>query len=77
MSKLTAGQQEVLEVLEDFGPLPDVALVPLTQHVAMSHQSSSSIRSRRAELARAGLVEAVGERKMPSGRKAQVFGAVT
>ena len=48
---MTAAQQEVLEVLRTTGPAPDVVLVPVVQHLGRLHQSSSGIRTRRAELA--------------------------
>jgi hypothetical protein len=72
--RVTDNQAEVYNVLREFGPLPDVALVPLAQHVMNSRQSSSGIRSRRAELEAAGLVRDTGQRmKLPSGRKAHVW----
>lgn len=74
--RLTPGQTDVYGVLRDYGPMADSALVPLAQHMAAVHQSSSSIRSRRAELTAKGLVKRVGEIKMPSGRKAQVHAVV-
>jgi len=75
MITLTNGQRDVLMTLAEYGPLPDHALVPLAQHVVSAHQSSSSIRSRRAELARAGLVVDTGRyKRMPSGRHAKVWG---
>lgn len=67
---MTAAQNEVLKVIEDFGPLTDAALVPLVQHVANIRISSSGVRSRRSELVDAGLVSQNGEVKMPSGRMA-------
>lgn len=73
MPKLTKGQSAVFSVLKDFEKLPDHALVPLAQHVSDVHQSSSSIRSRRCELVRLGLVRQVDTVKMPSGRKAAVW----
>lgn len=73
---VTKSQAEVYAVLKEFGPLPDVALVPLAQHVAQSRQSSSSIRSRRAELVANGLVSDTGKtRRMPSGRQAVIYQA--
>lgn len=75
--KVTNSQAEVYETLSTYGPLPDHALVPLAQHVTRSHQSSSGIRTRRAELEKMRLVRATGDAiVMPSGRKAQVFEAV-
>lgn len=71
---MTASQEIVLSVLQKYGPLPDHALVPLVQHVAQTHMSSSGIRSRRAELADQGEVIAVDEVRMPSGRMAAVWG---
>jgi hypothetical protein len=73
---MTASQETVLNVLRKFGPLPDHALVPIVQHVADVHMSSSGIRSRRAELTDAGLVKSVDTVRMPSGRKAAVWSKV-
>lgn len=70
---MTTTQEAVLAVLKAHGPLPDHALVPIVQHVAQKHMSSSSIRSRRAELTRAGDVIWVSEVTMPSGRRAAVW----
>jgi hypothetical protein len=74
--EVTPSQAEVYRVLRKHGALPDHALVPLAQHVAQTHQSSSGIRSRRAELAGKGLVVEHGAIRMPSGRKARVWKAV-
>lgn len=74
--RVTDAQAEVYSVLKQYGPLPDHALVPLTQHVAGKHQSSSGIRTRRRELLTAGLVrETADQITMPSGRHARVFRA--
>lgn len=70
---LTANQQAVRSVLERYGPLPDHALVPLVQHVAQIHQSSSGIRTRRSELVGLGIAEEVDTITMPSGRPASVW----
>lgn len=70
---MTPNQQAVYDALEQFGPVPDHALVPLVQHVAQVHQSSSGIRSRRAELAAREIVAQVDTIKMPSGRYAAVW----
>ena len=67
---MTSAQRAVLDVIENYGPLTDAALVPLVQHVAQQHYSSSGIRTRRSELADAGEVVADGEVRMPSGRYA-------
>lgn len=73
---MTDSQKAVLNVLATYGPLPDHALVPLTQHVANVHQSSSGIRTRRSELSTVGYVKETGDRiKMPSGRTAAVWSA--
>lgn len=73
---LTPAQAEVYRVLASIdGGLPDHALVPLTQHVAGVRLSSSGIRSRRAELARRGLVKAKGHVTTGSGRTATVWEA--
>lgn len=74
--KVTLNQEVVYNVLKDHGPLPDHALVPLTQHVAQSHQSSSGIRTRRSELGDKMLVAPAGDVTMPSGRKAVTYKAV-
>lgn len=74
---LTKRQAEVYDVFQEFGvALPDHALVPLAQHASRVHQSSSGIRSRRAELTRKGLVQQVGTTKTGSGRTAGVYAAV-
>lgn len=70
---MTSNQKEVLRTLEVWGPMPDVALVPIAQHVMRSRQSSSGIRSRRAELARSGKITQIDEMELPSGRKAAVW----
>jgi hypothetical protein len=71
---MTKSQKDVFRVLDRYGPLPDHALVPLTQHVANVHQSSSGIRTRRSELSGIGAVKDTGDRiKMPSGRNAVVW----
>lgn len=67
-------QQQVLDVLNHYGPVPDTALVPLAQHFAKVHQSSSGIRTRRCELVREGYVVQVDSITLPSGRTAAVWG---
>ena len=74
---LTKRQAEVYDVFTEFGvALPDHALVPLAQHACALHQSSSGIRTRRAELTRLGLLSKTSETRTGSGRKAGVFEAV-
>ncbi len=72
---MTESQKAVLTVLNEYGPMHDAALVPLAQHMADVAMSSSSIRSRRSELAEFGFVTAVGGHRMPSGRTAIVWKA--
>ena len=68
---LTDNQAAVYDALAVYGPLPDHALVPIVQHVENVHQSSSGIRTRRAELEAKGLVQVTGAFvRMPSGRRA-------
>jgi hypothetical protein len=74
--RVTPAQADVYNVLEQRGPLPDHALVPLAQHVLRSPQSSSGIRSRRAELASEGLVRRIGSEPTRSGRQAGIFEVV-
>lgn len=73
---VSSSQKDIYNVLKEYGPLPDHALVPLAQHALSVHQSSSGIRTRRAELARLGLVKAAGRRVTGSGRQATTFKAV-
>lgn len=74
---VTDNQAEVYEALKQFGPLPDVALVPLAQHIGRSKQSSSGLRTRRRELQNRGLIQETGQTvQMPSGRKARVHEVV-
>lgn len=73
---LTDNQAAVYGVLEEYGPLADHALVPLAQHQLQVHQSSSGIRSRRAELADMDLIYQVGKTKTGSGRSAAVYEVV-
>ena len=76
--KVTDAQAAVYKVLREFGPMPDHALVPLAQHVATVHQSSSGIRTRRKELLDAGIIYADEGHFVStgSGRSAQVYKAV-
>lgn len=73
---VTQAQKAVYDALRSYGPLPDHALVPLTQHVAHEHQSSSGIRTRRRELERKGLVVSIDLAITNTGRKANVFKAL-
>jgi hypothetical protein len=70
---MTTSQKEVLHVLNQYGPLPDTALVPIAQHILDVHQSSSGIRTRRSELTSLGEVEQVSTITLPSGRTAKVW----
>lgn len=73
---LTKAQIEIHAVLKQFGPLPDHALVPLAQHVVGAHQSSSGIRTRRAELTDRGFVMPTGDTvRTASGRRAVIWEA--
>lgn len=72
---VTPSQAEVYGVYHEFGvDLPDHALVPLAQHAMRLRQSSSGIRSRRAELVRKGLLKQVDTTRTGSGRTAAVYG---
>lgn len=72
---VTDSQSEVYEVLKRYGPVADHALVPLAQHQLQVKQSSSGIRSRRAELAVQGLVKPSGTTKTGANRTAVVWEA--
>lgn len=71
---LDTNQAAVYEVLRQYGPIADHALVPLAQHQMQVHQSSSGIRTRRHELSALGLVAQVGTTKTGSKRTAVVWG---
>jgi hypothetical protein len=73
---VTDRQAAVYDVLKQYGPIADHALVPLAQHQMQLKQSSSGIRTRRAELVDLGLVEEVGQTKTGSGRSAKIYGAL-
>lgn len=73
MDSLTPGQQSVLHAFFTYGiPLDDTTLTTYVHHKEPLNQSSSGIRSRRAELARKGLIQAVDTRVLKSGRHAVV-----
>lgn len=75
---LRDSQAAVLQVLADAGPCHDGDLVATYQARAeageVRRQSTSGIRSRRAELAVMGRVVPTGEAVLPTGRRAQVWG---
>lgn len=76
---LTPHQADVYSAMKDWSrAIPDHALVPLVQHVAGHHISSSGVRTRRSELEALGLVREVPSAavKLPSGRKARAFKVV-
>jgi hypothetical protein len=73
-SSLTKGQQAVLRAFSDFGAMDDTALTVYVHHIADVAMSSSGIRSRRAELARKGLLAVVGVKQLKSGRNAAIHG---
>ena len=71
----------VLEVLRDLGPVTDEKLVAEYEARRCDYrdvpvQSASGIRSRRAELADLGLVEARGRARSASGRRAYLWAVV-
>ena len=70
---LRACAKAVLNVLRSHGPMIDEELVERVEPVGP--YSPSGIRSRRAELVRAGLVEAAGTGVTASGRRSQVWRA--
>jgi hypothetical protein len=75
-TSLTDGQAAVLVAFQEFGPQHDEALAAFIHHHSDVSMSSSGIRTRRAELTRFDppLVQAVGTRRMKSGRNAAVHG---
>jgi hypothetical protein len=77
VGEVRLSQTYVYTVLSHAGPSTDEELV--RRYAASPHpmQSPSGIRSRRAELARLGMVEFTGEkRRMSTGRLARVWRAV-
>lgn len=74
--KITASQKAIYDVLKQYGALADHALVPIAQHQLNIRQSSSGIRSRRAELFAAGLLRQAGETRTGSRRKATLYEAI-
>ena len=70
---MTESQKQVYDLIDIYGPINDQALVPLAQHLGQISQSSSGLRSRRAELVRKGHVVAVDIIKLPSGRSAALW----
>lgn len=76
--KLRANQEAVLRVLRDFGPMIDEQLIAAYQTNAytLPAQSESGIRTRRRELADAGLVIDTGEKRdNDAGNKSIVWKA--
>lgn len=73
VSSFTPTQRDVLRAFHDFGrPLDDKTLEVYVHHIGTNAGSSSSIRSRRAELQRSGYLKVVGYKPQRSGRKAAV-----
>lgn len=70
---LTKGQASVVRGLSAIGPCTDAALAAYVHHMDPMQQSSSSVRSRRCELERKGLVRRTGTMKMKSGRGAGIW----
>lgn len=70
---MNQSQESVFKVLKQYGPMSDAALIPLAQHMASVHQSSSGIRTRRSELVALGYVKHVGNASTPSGRTTAVW----
>lgn len=68
-------QNAVLKFLRAYGPMTDTELV--TDYHGNPRQSASGLRTRRSELAAAGLVVDTGRRtKLPSGRYGIVWRAI-
>jgi hypothetical protein len=68
--ELTSSQVAVLKGFKDVGPMEDQVLAALLHH--RTSMSSSSVRSRRAELVRKGALNVVSTTKLRSGRAAAV-----
>lgn len=69
---LTTGQSVVLRAFNEFGAMDDTTLAVYVHHIAEQPMSSSGIRTRRAELARKGLLTVVDTKKLKSGRRAAI-----
>jgi hypothetical protein len=75
VENITETQKFILKAL--VRPRTDGQLIEAYRKFKFAPQASESgIRSRRAELARDGLVEVVGEVRLPSGRRSRVWKAV-
>lgn len=78
--ELTDGQRAVLRAFHEFGkPMDDLALAVYVHHIEDDPMSSSSVRSRRAELSRgpSPLLQVVDTKRLRSGRQAAVHGLTT
>lgn len=75
---VTPQQADIYQTVKRFGKtgLTDHALVGVATHEMKRPYSESSIRSRRAELARLGLLTEARQVTTRSGRKARVWVAV-
>ncbi len=81
VTNLTEKQQAILTTLKAFGPLTDSELVDTynREHARQINasliplQSDSGLRTRRHELAEAGLVRDIGKKKLPTGRQAIIW----
>lgn len=76
---LSESRAAVLDLLTLSGPLTDAQIateyrIERSRGTAYPLQSSSGLRTRRAELCDLGLVEKVREQKLASGRAAAVWG---
>jgi hypothetical protein len=75
---VTPQQADIYALLKRFGSkgLTDHALVAAAQHELPKAYSDSGIRTRRSELADAGLVRVTGSVRTRSGRQASRWAAV-
>lgn len=69
-AKTKSDKRTILNALEKNGPMTDEQLVACTGIVA------NTLRPRRVELVRAGLVKAVGEGRTAGGHRAATWGKV-
>lgn len=68
-------QQEVLDVLREYGPLTDRSILAILWNTKGKTQSPSGLRTRRSELVDLGLVVDTGRRNTAPSRRQEIVWA--